>query len=281
MSGIAEVLHNLGYGVSGSDSRASETTRRLGALGLAVTIGHRAENVGTADVVVRSSAVAARQPGDRGRAPAPRPRDPARRDAGRTDAHEVRGGRGRHARQDHHHLPGGHGAGPRRARSDHGDRRAPERPGLQRQAGARRLPGGRGGRERRLVPEAQPHHRRGHHHRRRAPGLLPGPGPYPGRLRAVHQQGPVLRPGRAVSGPGEHPGHPAAGGEAVRHLRPQDAGGLSGPGDHLRRDDVGVPGVVEGETARAALRSRFRVCTTSTTPWPPSPWAWISISRSR
>jgi UDP-N-acetylmuramate--alanine ligase len=57
MSGIAEVLHNLGYLVSGSDSRESETTRRLGALGLGVAIGHRAENVGAADVVVRSSAV--------------------------------------------------------------------------------------------------------------------------------------------------------------------------------------------------------------------------------
>jgi UDP-N-acetylmuramate--alanine ligase len=57
MSGIAEVLHNLGYLVSGSDSRESETTRRLGTLGLSVAIGHRAENVETADVVVRSSAV--------------------------------------------------------------------------------------------------------------------------------------------------------------------------------------------------------------------------------
>jgi UDP-N-acetylmuramate--alanine ligase len=57
MSGIAEVLHNLGYLVSGSDSRESETTRRLGSLGLSVTIGHRAENIGAADVVVRSSAV--------------------------------------------------------------------------------------------------------------------------------------------------------------------------------------------------------------------------------
>jgi UDP-N-acetylmuramate--alanine ligase len=57
MSGIAEVLHNLGYAVSGSDSRQSETTKRLTALGVAVTIGHQAENVGGADVVVRSSAV--------------------------------------------------------------------------------------------------------------------------------------------------------------------------------------------------------------------------------
>ena len=58
MSGIAEVLHNLGYLVSGSDSRESETTRRLAMLGLSIAIGHRAENVGEADVVVRSSAVA-------------------------------------------------------------------------------------------------------------------------------------------------------------------------------------------------------------------------------
>ena len=57
MSGIAEVLHNLGYAVSGSDSRESETTRRLASLGVAVQIGHRAENASDQDVVVRSSAV--------------------------------------------------------------------------------------------------------------------------------------------------------------------------------------------------------------------------------
>ncbi len=58
MSGIAEVLHNLGYAVSGSDARESENTRRLASLGIGVTIGHRAENVSEADVIVRSSAVA-------------------------------------------------------------------------------------------------------------------------------------------------------------------------------------------------------------------------------
>jgi UDP-N-acetylmuramate--alanine ligase len=46
MSGIAEVLHNLGYTVSGSDSRESENTRRLASLGIRVGIGHRDENVG-------------------------------------------------------------------------------------------------------------------------------------------------------------------------------------------------------------------------------------------
>jgi len=58
MSGIAEVLHNLGYAVTGSDSRESENTRRLTSLGIRVAIGHQAEHVGEADVVVRSSAVA-------------------------------------------------------------------------------------------------------------------------------------------------------------------------------------------------------------------------------
>ncbi len=57
MSGIAEVLQNLGYQMSGSDIRASVVTRRLEALGIEVAIGHHADNVGNADVVVSSSAV--------------------------------------------------------------------------------------------------------------------------------------------------------------------------------------------------------------------------------
>ncbi|MFV8818256.1 UDP-N-acetylmuramate--L-alanine ligase [Haliea sp. E17] len=62
MSGIAEVLVNLGYEVSGSDLRESAVTQRLVAKGVEVFIGHRAENVGTADVVVTSSAVKASNP---------------------------------------------------------------------------------------------------------------------------------------------------------------------------------------------------------------------------
>lgn len=57
MSGIAEVLRNIGYQVSGSDIRESATTARLRELGISVLIGHAAENVGSADVVVTSSAV--------------------------------------------------------------------------------------------------------------------------------------------------------------------------------------------------------------------------------
>jgi UDP-N-acetylmuramate--alanine ligase len=57
MSGIAEVLVNLGYNVAGSDLRASAVTERLAARGVEIFIGHAAQNVGAADVVVSSSAV--------------------------------------------------------------------------------------------------------------------------------------------------------------------------------------------------------------------------------
>src|SRR5436305_6803159 len=57
MSGIAEILHNLGYRVQGSDLAESANTRRLVDLGIPVAIGHRAENLDSAEVVVVSSAV--------------------------------------------------------------------------------------------------------------------------------------------------------------------------------------------------------------------------------
>ena len=57
MSGIAEVLINLGYNVTGSDLRESDTVKRLKGLGAEVHIGHEAENVQGSDVVVISSAV--------------------------------------------------------------------------------------------------------------------------------------------------------------------------------------------------------------------------------
>ena len=57
MSGIAEVLHNLGYRVQGSDLADSANTRRLVGLGIPVRIGHAAENLDAAEVVVISSAV--------------------------------------------------------------------------------------------------------------------------------------------------------------------------------------------------------------------------------
>ena len=62
MSGIAEVLLNLGYRVSGSDLRSSAVTQRLAGLGASVFEGHREENIAGAEVVVTSSAIAAENP---------------------------------------------------------------------------------------------------------------------------------------------------------------------------------------------------------------------------
>ena len=57
MSGIAEVLHNLGYSVQGSDMSANANTSRLQKMGINVVIGHNEVNIGQAQVVVISSAV--------------------------------------------------------------------------------------------------------------------------------------------------------------------------------------------------------------------------------
>ena len=57
MGGIAEVLLNLGYSVQGSDLKANAVTRRLADLGATIFIGHAAEHLRSADVVIVSSAV--------------------------------------------------------------------------------------------------------------------------------------------------------------------------------------------------------------------------------
>jgi len=62
MSGIAEVLLNLGYKVSGSDLKTSPVTQRLAGLGATTFEGHRAENIPGAEVVVTSSAIAPDNP---------------------------------------------------------------------------------------------------------------------------------------------------------------------------------------------------------------------------
>ncbi len=62
MSGIAEILHNLGYTISGSDLSDSATLRRLASLGIHTHIGHDAAHVARADAVVTSTAVQANNP---------------------------------------------------------------------------------------------------------------------------------------------------------------------------------------------------------------------------
>ncbi len=62
MSGIAEILHNLGYRVQGSDIAENANVKRLRGLGIDVAVGHKAENLGAAEVVVLSSAVKSDNP---------------------------------------------------------------------------------------------------------------------------------------------------------------------------------------------------------------------------
>ena len=62
MSGIAEVLHNLGYVISGSDLSDSTTLKRLSALGIRTHVGHESANVAGADAVVTSTAVQSDNP---------------------------------------------------------------------------------------------------------------------------------------------------------------------------------------------------------------------------
>src|SRR5262245_39852889 len=62
MSGIAEILRTMEFDVSGSDLKPNDVTARLETMGVRIAIGHRAENVQGADVVVFSSAIAPSNP---------------------------------------------------------------------------------------------------------------------------------------------------------------------------------------------------------------------------
>ena len=62
MCGIAEVLHNEGYLITGSDLTENKVVQRLQSLGIQVQIGHRVENITNADVVVRSTAIDTNNP---------------------------------------------------------------------------------------------------------------------------------------------------------------------------------------------------------------------------
>ena len=194
MSGIAELLANLGYEVTGSDAKRSDVTDRL---------EHAGRPRVRSGTTPRTSApptwswcrrrfrpdnpevVEARRRGI--------PGDPARRDARRADAAALRHRHRRRPRQDDDDVDGGAGARARRARSDGGDRRTAERLRQQRPARQRRLHGRRSGRKRSLVPEAVAVDRGDHEHRSRAHGELRQLGEPAAGVRRVRQQGAVLR----------------------------------------------------------------------------------------
>ena len=105
MSGIAEILLNLGYEISGSDLADSAVVRHLRLLGATVTTGHAAGNVGDVQVLVKSTAVAADNPEveeARRRNIAIIPRAEMLAELMRLPGHSH----SRDARQNHHNLAG-------------------------------------------------------------------------------------------------------------------------------------------------------------------------------
>jgi UDP-N-acetylmuramate--alanine ligase len=106
MSGIAEVLANQGYEVSGSDLGDSATTRAWPAQGIRVVIGHAPENVAGCRRGGGVHRGEGRQPRGQDGARAARAGGAARADAGRADAPQAGHRHRRHPRQDHHHQPG-------------------------------------------------------------------------------------------------------------------------------------------------------------------------------
>ncbi len=200
MSGIAEVLLNLGYQISGSDLKLSPITERLAAMGARSTGPrrlqcHRRARPGGE---LRRGRAESRSAGS---APPADPRDPPRRTAGGVDAPEVRHRRRRQPRQNHHHFDDRHHPQLRRPGPHRGGGRQRRHHGrLERARGPQRFSGGGIGRKRRLLPQARAHHRRRHQYRPRAPGPLPVARRHSRRLHRVRQQGAVLRRGDRLPG---------------------------------------------------------------------------------
>jgi hypothetical protein len=124
MSGLAEILRTLEFDVSGSDLREGENTRALVRLGVRVDVGHRAENVKGADVVVYSSAIDHQNPEIQMARDPRHSGDQPRRDARRAHAREVRHRDRRLPRKDHDDLARRDRAPRRRLRSDGRRRRS-------------------------------------------------------------------------------------------------------------------------------------------------------------
>ncbi len=225
MSGIAEVLINLGHAVQGSDASDNANVKRLREHGAKVFVGHDAANLGDAAVVVVSTAIKRDNPELVSAARETHSGRPARRDAGRADApQKLRRGR-RHPRQDHHHRAGGDAARGGRARPDRDQRRHHQRLRRQRPPRRRRLDGGRGRRERRHLPQAAGGRGDRHQHRPRAPRPFQDLRRDQGGLSGADRKPAVLRLRRDVPRPSDGAGVGRADrGPARLHLRREPAG---------------------------------------------------------
>ena len=172
MSGIAEVMHHLGYKVQGSDQAEGYVTEGLRKAGIPVTIGQSRRQSGRCGGGRLLDRDPRRQSRGRGRGRAAPAARPPRRDAGRADADAVDHRGRRNARQDDDHLDDRGDARCRRDRPDRHQRRRDQRLWLQRPARQIRLDGGRGRRERRQLPAPRRDDRGRHQHRSRASRAL-------------------------------------------------------------------------------------------------------------
>ena len=212
MSGIAEVLLNLGYQISGSDLADSATLQRLAGLGIATFVGHDAANIAGADAVVTSTAVQADNPEVVAAREKRIPVVP--RALMLAELMRLKQGiaiAGTHGKTTTTSLVGQR-AGGRRPRPDLRHRRPPQQRRRQRAAGQRRLHRGGGRRVGRLVPEPAADHGGGHEHRRRPHGDLRA------RLREAQEGLRRLPAPHAVLRRG-HPVHRRCGGARDRDRR--------------------------------------------------------------
>ena len=200
MSGIAELLANLGYEVSGSDAKrirchVPARTARCACCGRSrrppCWVGGRG-----GDVIGDS---AGQHRGPRGEI-AGHSDHPARRDAGGIDASSLRDRDRRHAREDDDHVDDRADPRPGWPGPDRGDRRTAERLWQQCAARPRGLHGGGGGRERPVVLEAVSLDRSHHEYRPRAHGKLRHLGQPAAGVRGVREQSALLWCRRRVRG---------------------------------------------------------------------------------
>ena len=221
MSGIAEVMHQLGYKVQGSDVADSYVVEKLRKAGIPVDDRPLAPTI---SAMPRSSSARPRSrtaiPKSQAAAERRLPRVTPRRNARRADAHAKDGRGRRHPRQDHDDVDDRGAARQRRGRPDRHQRRHHQPLRLQRPPRQKRLVGDRGRRERRQLPPARRDDRGRHQHRSRASRALRQLRRGQGRVRRVHRERALLRSRRAVRRPSRgaehHRPHPRP---ADRHLR--------------------------------------------------------------
>ena len=245
MSGIAEVLINLGYAVQGSDAAESANVKRLREKGARIADGpfrRRSRRRRGGRGFDRDQA---RQPGAcRGARQAAAGGAP-RRDAGRADAAQALHRGRRDSRQDHDHIAGCRAGRCRRVRSDGHQRRHHQRLWHQCTARRRRLDDRRGRRIRRHLPEASGRRRHRHQCGSRAPRSFQDLRSRAGSIPCLRRERAVLRLRGDV--------HRSSGGAAARraHHRPS--------AHHLWREPAGGCAARRARPCQRAVALRDRV----------------------